>query len=695
MITEPIPDGRVVDILSVEGNDVVFSIGDKQYKGTLSNFASDGEVFAGAKVKLNGDGVYEVLSEAPPASVLPTAGIGSRNVIRETISAKGADGKDVILTQLGEEGDYVKLLNHSNGRVIYVPKNEFNSNIVARHLEVLEKRIGRNQTYKVKSPFQAKTAPSTLRERIFINPLMDTVQLKWLTQPVKSLFVNGRWKATLPIAAIGLIGAAVYHYRGSSEESRKELEENKNKKVEETNAFLEDEKQFKFTPGSNGEKTQQEYLQKISDLNQAIAQNPLDSEEDVTKYLKDSFEQQKLIEEYNSKVPELQKDLQDPSKASEFQRHVQDAVDASVASNKELQEMAEKGEAEHDKGVYKSTPSARTTPREIGGKGPSAPKFKSQKISIPKVLGGTKTIEIGDLPVNEQFRIRNLILPLIEEGNPAIMAFIDPANAGTGYFEATEDPVVDLKKDLRFMAQQGLTNPAKIRSKLKEKFNSRDDRRALRKSRRFYRKNRDRDFSSQYIGDETETLGENSGILEAAANDGFTSQASRMKKLQNIFKQSQISINNQTKIMNKQAQQQDSFIDSYFKDAVKGVEDSYAKAYFAGLNSVQSFDSKKEPDYSNLYNVHKETGEDLILSAHPTTSKPVEAKGDGGVVENALEQHRKMLDIAFNVPSGNFRSKHAFIIGELVKIANSADESGNLEAASLIDEFLQEFVESK
>ena len=168
-----------------------------------------------------------------------------------------------------------------------------------------------------------------------------------------------------------------------------------------------------------------------------------------------------------------------------------------------------------------------------------------------------------------------------------------------------------------------------------------------------------------------------------------------MKKLQNIFKQSQISINNQTKIMNKQAQQQDSFIDSYFKDAVKGVEDSYAKAYFAGLNSVQSFDSKKEPDYSNLYNVHKETGEDLILSAHPTTSKPVEAKGDGGVVENALEQHRKMLDIAFNVPSGNFRSKHAFIIGELVKIANSADESGNLEAASLIDEFLQEFVESK
>ena len=161
-----------------------------------------------------------------------------------------------------------------------------------------------------------------------------------------------------------------------------------------------------------------------------------------------------------------------------------------------------------------------------------------------------------------------------------------------------------------------------------------------------------------------------------------------MQNIKNILKSAQFSINNIEKNMNKKAQQQDSFIDSYSKDALRGVEDAYVKSYFAGLNSVQKGEGGQK--YSDLYNVHKETGEDLILSAHPTTVSVVEAKGIGGVMENTLEQHRKMLDVAFNVPSGNFRSKYAFVVSQLVKIANEADANGNLEAATLIDDFLSE-----
>jgi hypothetical protein len=92
----------------------------------------------------------------------------------------------------------------------------------------------------------------------------------------------------------------------------------------------------------------------------------------------------------------------------------------------------------------------------------------------------------------------------------------------------------------------------------------------------------------------------------------------------------------------------------------------------------------KELDYSSHYNVHDETGADLIGSAHPTSINLADAMGNGGVVENAIESGNRMAEIARNTPTGNYRSKHAQIVGRLNKLAAVVAESGNSKSMSKI-----------
>jgi hypothetical protein len=42
------------------------------------------------------------------------------------------------------------------------------------------------------------------------------------------------------------------------------------------------------------------------------------------------------------------------------------------------------------------------------------------------------------------------------------------------------------------------------------------------------------------------------------------------------------------------------------------------------------------------------------------------------------------------MPSGNFQGKHAWVIHNLVKLANHADEIGDLKSSDLIDDAIEE-----
>ncbi len=143
-------------------------------------------------------------------------------------------------------------------------------------------------------------------------------------------------------------------------------------------------------------------------------------------------------------------------------------------------------------------------------------------------------------------------------------------------------------------------------------------------------------------------------------------------------------------IMNKKA---DQISKEYFQDAIKDLEDQYAKSYYTGLKGM--YDNKlsaTDSDFKNLYQIHNESGFDLIQKAHPKTIDIADAMGRGGVVENLVEQHRANTEIALSMPSGNFRNRHAWVIESLVKLANLIDENGSKEASDLIDVAIEEIM---
>jgi hypothetical protein len=114
----------------------------------------------------------------------------------------------------------------------------------------------------------------------------------------------------------------------------------------------------------------------------------------------------------------------------------------------------------------------------------------------------------------------------------------------------------------------------------------------------------------------------------------------------------------------------DDFSKAYYKDAVTDLSnsDQYLRSYFTGLGRL--YDEKSETpkgDYKTLYNVHDETGADLVSSAHPKAIVVLDSIGRGGLVENGLEQQRQTQDVAFSTPTGNYRANYAWLRNSLKK----------------------------
>jgi hypothetical protein len=109
---------------------------------------------------------------------------------------------------------------------------------------------------------------------------------------------------------------------------------------------------------------------------------------------------------------------------------------------------------------------------------------------------------------------------------------------------------------------------------------------------------------------------------------------------------------------------------SYHKDAVKDLagEDKALREYFTGLGRLYDAESeKRNPDYEELNKLHDETGRDLTLSAHPKAIRVSDAMGNGGLVENGLEQKEKLEEVALSAPTGNFTSRYAKLKNLLIK----------------------------
>jgi hypothetical protein len=90
------------------------------------------------------------------------------------------------------------------------------------------------------------------------------------------------------------------------------------------------------------------------------------------------------------------------------------------------------------------------------------------------------------------------------------------------------------------------------------------------------------------------------------------------------------------------------------------------------------------------YGVTEGEGKDMVEKAHKEDAQVASAMGKGGLVENVVQQQEKDVEVALKMPDGSLHGVHATVVSDLVKLANSLDESGNEEAAKRVDAAIKE-----
>ena len=83
----------------------------------------------------------------------------------------------------------------------------------------------------------------------------------------------------------------------------------------------------------------------------------------------------------------------------------------------------------------------------------------------------------------------------------------------------------------------------------------------------------------------------------------------------------------------------------------------------------------------------------IIEIAHPKPIYVAESQGDGGLVENEIENQRKMLEVINKAPNGNLVGKCAALAHVLLKMADSCDTLGDDEAGDLLTDAAKKLLE--
>lgn len=103
---------------------------------------------------------------------------------------------------------------------------------------------------------------------------------------------------------------------------------------------------------------------------------------------------------------------------------------------------------------------------------------------------------------------------------------------------------------------------------------------------------------------------------------------------------------------------------------------------------------KTAADESDLKeNTLPEPEKSIIEIAHPDSVYVAEARGDGGLVENEIENQKKIIEIIKKMPTGALLGTYASSILTLIKMANACDDIGEKEAANKITKAAELLIE--
>jgi hypothetical protein len=104
----------------------------------------------------------------------------------------------------------------------------------------------------------------------------------------------------------------------------------------------------------------------------------------------------------------------------------------------------------------------------------------------------------------------------------------------------------------------------------------------------------------------------------------------------------------------------------------------------------------------NPYQENKKTIEEKRLEpseksimevAHPEPVYIAESMGDGALVENEIENQKKMIEVINKMPTGNLVHRYAALANVLLKTAETCDELEEVAAADLLTDAAKKLLE--
>lgn len=240
---------------------------------------------------------------------------------------------------------------------------------------------------------------------------------------------------------------------------------------------------------------------------------------------------------------------------------------------------------------------------------------------------------------------------------PAGMAFSDPNNIwGGGFLRTTGDKNSDFLQDLKFLILNKISNQRELVRFVKQNMPKDSTKRlsGWKKALKYYRKNKE-------------------SILDGEKT------ANKKKSNEFLLK---------GKLMDKKA---DSFSNSYYADAIKGLSEEFSKNYYSELESMHNnlLGGNSKSSENKLYDVTDETGAELVQRSHPEAVYVAESRGKGGLVENVVEQQNHNIEIALNVPSGNFKGRYAKLLNSLVKISEETNKVKRFDISETLNETIE------
>ncbi len=675
----------------------------------------------------------ESAAQKTTAKKVQALGEKGKKITEETTSQTVQKTEQEIAAAEGMFGKYDAKVRPAIGRLMNkIESGNITTKEEAVRFLTLENRVDEKIANQVVNDVW-NTSRSVRNKEIFLDFGRDVLTSKgfWTTTGGALLGAGGTILGgaakLLGLGALGVGGYLLYqHWFGADPDGVEKVRSTLKTSITNSITRL---RPLQFKVGTQGETLNHDVLAELQDNLKSIDYLNPENESQFNYAHSNLAELQKLVNNYLTSKDILTGDLIS-----------QNGYPEAISSLQDLQSILTAYQNGLEKYQQGTAGGAAATEMAGGGPGPESPAS-----AIPKSTLKPQLIPIyGEMiDVSKEGPQHRSLASTLSKGllsTPLGMAFVDPDNVWGGYFPKTGDQNIDIHQSLNFLINQKIYDKADLRRFMRHSMPKEGRKRnsGWQEAVRYYEQHAPQILSRsaqaerelrqterkeerqpaaipiENIEQSTMQVPVQPSAQEASPPSSSPRQQRREERQQrrqdrrerrqekrSNFSQNnndfdyfqKYSINKNKRLVNKVANMTDQYSNKYYQDAVKGLEEQYSQSYYTGLKGMYGQQGESPADVGSLYSTQKETGADLIGQAHPKSIVVSDAMGRGGLVENGLEQQMHTQGVALSTPSGNYRSKHAWLLNSLVKLANQADRDGNTEASDLVDSTFHQILE--